>query len=266
MALNIHFQINQDFLQNNAAIFEQQFVIMTPQQIYNRFPFVDYEYFRNILNLSPFFPYNNDNQGEFHIKHYYIRYLIACGRFEYASEFILRLVVYNVNNINEFQNVQEIINYRHESFLRSSLFHFAVNWGAPQGFLLWLINHGADMNSRDVFGNLAGHRLHLSPWSNPFAPFFNMDHIFNIGNRIGVRSEIHFHLDWFNQYFEEEGDEDEGDAVNNEDIDDEAMNNEEVDDEVMNDDNINANMNNYNYVMDAIDDFNNNEGYGDLMV
>ena len=258
MALNIHFRINQDFLQNNVAIFEQQFVFMAPQQIYNRFPVVNYEYFRNILNLSPFFPYNNDNEVEFHIQHYYMRYLIACGRFEYASEFILRLVRYNVNNINEFRNMEGIINYRHESFLRSSLFHFAVNWGAPQGFLLWLINHGADINSRDVFGNLPGHRLHLSPWSNPFAPFFNMDHIFNIGNRIGVRSEIHFHLDWLNQHFDENEDID-GDMV------EENMNNEELE-EVMNNENINANMNNYNYVVDAIDDFNNNGGYGDLMV
>ena len=38
------------------------------------------------------------------------------------------------------------------------------------------------------------------------------------------------------------------------------MNNEDIDDEVMNDENINANMNNYNYVMNAIDDFNNNDG------
>ena len=206
MAFHMNFHLNEDMLNNNN-VFDQHFVRITPVQIHQQMPNFQYDNFEGVVGNRPFFPYGENHiQREFHLQQYYIRYLIMCNRVNDARNCIEYMNNHMHHNQNAYigVNVNNIVNYCHHNFNGTSLLHFALQWGAATPFIQWMINYGADINVEDNDGFLPGDNINLVPWNNPFAPYFNMQHVWYYNGRIAVRDMEDFDLDWYFQHVGEE--------------------------------------------------------------
>jgi len=208
MAFNIKFHMNMDSNTDNY-----NFIITCPENIKSMIPYIQYEELQNILKHNIFFPYSENNQFfQFHVKMYYIRYLISSGNIDEAKICILNLNQQIKCDLHFEQDHKfivsnnNIINYRYNWFNGTTILHYAILWDAGEEFITWLIKNGADINIEDYNGNLPGDNVHLLPWFNPSAPFFNTSMVFysfdinDNEEKIAVRSLEDFNLKWFYEY------------------------------------------------------------------
>tara|TARA_Y100000780_G_scaffold87023_1_gene78864 strand:+ start:382 stop:990 length:609 start_codon:yes stop_codon:yes gene_type:complete len=185
----IHVEFNTNHL--NLTL-DQGFQHIQPDNIHTLFTdnisYTEDELIELVSLIKPTIQTDNHDK-----KHYWIRYLLCCGRAnDVINEFNL---IYN--NFVPDVNINDFLNSTHEDFNNNTILHHVVRWCPNIDIINTMIDYGAQLDIEDNNGDYAEENVSNTLWYNPFARIFDMDLVFGetIDNRVDtwyIRNPLHF--------------------------------------------------------------------------